>query len=655
MPTLAACSWSLQPTSPEDLVAKLRATSLRAVQLALGPLVDAHANPHAAWNVARTRRGLADAGVRIVSGMMATIGEDYSSLASIRETGGIVPDRHWQANLARARLHVRLACELNLNLVTFHAGFVPHHPTDASRPVLIQRLRTLARLFACYGLMLGLETGQERVHTLIDILRELSEPNVRVNFDPANMILYGMGDPIDALRTLLDASHRLLAAPSLIAQVHIKDALAAESTQHWGTEIAVLRQRSRSSDGRASVDWPAFFAVLRERGLLGRIDLVIEREAGSSRVQDVDSAAIIVRELVPDHQPRPLKVGVLGMGFMGQTHARAAMRAGLANAGCSLEGVCDPRIEAIAQQLREAANTANSFPDSGNLGPTPGGITLDLSGVRLASKPQELLHDDTLDLIVVATPTDSHVAMAHAALEAGKHVLVEKPVAITSQAIEQLRAVANAHPQLSCIPAMVMRWWPGWAWTRGLLHEQAIGSHRALTLERMGQPPTWSEDFYNNALRSGGAIIDLHVHDVDFVCWTFGVPHAVTSQGDIQHVETEYQYGADAGVTVRATGSWRLPPGERFRMSMLAQCDSGGVQFKLGNDPALPWGTCAIQGDPPFSYDLALSPYERQLRDVVECIHRRAPARCSLDDAFLAARVLEAEQASLRTGTSARV
>jgi predicted dehydrogenase/sugar phosphate isomerase/epimerase len=656
MPTLAVCSWSLEPTSPEDLVAKLHATSVGAVQLALGPLVDARDNPDSPWHVARARKTLADAGIRIVSGMMATIGEDYTSLASIRETGGIVPDRHWATNLDRARLHARLACELGLRLVTFHAGFVPHDRSDPLRGVLIERLRVLARLFACYGVTLGLETGQERAATLLDVLADVNagakseaagDPSVRINFDPANMLLYGMGDPIASLRAIAEASRSHRVSPSLIAQVHIKDAVRSDQAEQWGSEIAVSPARNRTADGRTSVDWPAFFAALREHDLLGRIDLVIEREAGQSRVADVAAAAALVRSLAPDHEAKPLRIGVLGMGFMGQTHARAAIRAHAASAGCMLAAVCDPRIAEIASRLGQTA--------TGNLGAAAGNASIDLAGVRLAQGPGELFRGDDVDLIIVATPTDTHVDCARAALDAGKHVIVEKPVATTRASIDALRRHAARYPTLACVPAMVMRWWPGWALARGMILEDALGALCEFTLERMGQPPTWSHEFYTNALRSGGAIVDLHVHDVDFLCWTLGTPQSVTSTGTIQHVRTAYKFARKNPLGAHAVGSWELPEGERFRIRLKVVGEHGAIEFDLGHDPLFPAGVCKFGGVSAVSYDTALSPYELQLRDIVDSISRGLPSRCSLEQAAVAASVIEREQESLLAGREVTV
>ncbi len=271
MTQFGVCSWSLQPASPSELVAGLEAAGVRACQLALDPLLSGQ------HGVGETRRALEAAGITVLSGMMGTLGEDYSTLESIARTGGLRPDEHWSANLAAAGEIASLSAELGLSLVTMHAGFLPHERGDAERGVLLERLRQVARLFAQRGVRLGLETGQESAETLSGVLEELGEDNVGVNFDPANMLLYGMGDPVAALEAL---------APHVL-QIHVKDATPAERPGQWGLEVPA---------GEGAVDWTAFFDALRDRSL--DVDLVIEREAGEQRVADIATAAQLVeREL----------------------------------------------------------------------------------------------------------------------------------------------------------------------------------------------------------------------------------------------------------------------------------------------------------------------------------------------------------------------
>ncbi len=282
-PRIGVCSWSLQPAGPGELASKLKVCGVAAVQLALDPIRTG------AWKLDETITVLHDAGIAVLSGMMGMAGEDYSTLESIRRTGGIAPDEHWQANLLAARDNAALAERLGITLVTFHAGFLPHDRADPRRGVLIDRLRHLAEVFAERGVRIAFETGQESAGTLLGVLLDINSAlghhvpkiTVGVNFDPANMILYGMGDPVGALRALAPA----------VRQIHIKDATPTGTPGTWGQEVAA---------GTGGVDWESFFGVYRECGLdKGRTtDLVIEREAGDARVQDVVKARVMVEKML---------------------------------------------------------------------------------------------------------------------------------------------------------------------------------------------------------------------------------------------------------------------------------------------------------------------------------------------------------------------
>jgi sugar phosphate isomerase/epimerase len=265
--SLGVCSWSLQASSPAELVARVRACGLDAVQLHLDPLRTASRGE--AWNEHATVEALAGSGIRVLSGMWTPLGEDYSTLDTIRATGGLRPDRHWDANLAAARANAALARRLGLSLVTFHAGFLPHDARDPERAKLVARLRAAVDAYAEHGVALGFETGQETAETLEHVLHELDRPRAGVNFDPANMILYGMGEPVAALRRL---------AP-FVRQIHLKDARRAARAGEWGTEVRV---------GTGEVDWRAFLACADKE--LAHVDRCIEREAGDDRVGDIRAA-----------------------------------------------------------------------------------------------------------------------------------------------------------------------------------------------------------------------------------------------------------------------------------------------------------------------------------------------------------------------------
>ncbi|MCW5552647.1 MAG: sugar phosphate isomerase/epimerase [Verrucomicrobiae bacterium] len=267
---LAVCSWSLQPAAPAELIARLQATGIRRVQLALDPLRE---TPEV-WGA--TAAVLRQNDITIVSGMFGCVGEDYTTLDTIRLTGGIAPDTTWEQNWRNLQTIAAIAKRLELKLVTFHAGFLPHDGANPNFEKLRDRLARVADVFAARDIALALETGQETAAVLVEFLDKLARPNVGVNFDPANMILYDKGNPIEALRTL----------GPWIRQVHIKDAIRTKSPGTWGEEVVA---------GTGEVDWAAFFAALDQVGFQG--DLCIEREAGMQRVEDIRAARELIERL----------------------------------------------------------------------------------------------------------------------------------------------------------------------------------------------------------------------------------------------------------------------------------------------------------------------------------------------------------------------
>jgi L-ribulose-5-phosphate 3-epimerase len=257
---LGVCSWSLQPDDPAQLIAGMRQIGLTQIQCALDPIRE---TPKVWGHFAEACQ---EAGLELVSGMFRTVGEDYSTLESIRRTGGVVPDAHWEENWRNIKANATLAKNLKLKVVAFHAGFLPHEPSDPDFGKLLKRIRQIGELYANLGIDLALETGQETAPTLKAFLEQLNCPGVGVNFDPANMILYDKGNPIEALAVL---------APWLKG-CHIKDAKRTRTPGTWGDEVVV---------GTGEVDWHAFLRSLTKLNFNGYSCL--EREAGNQRALDL--------------------------------------------------------------------------------------------------------------------------------------------------------------------------------------------------------------------------------------------------------------------------------------------------------------------------------------------------------------------------------
>lgn len=266
---IAVCSWSLQPSNMTDLVAQMKQAGLEHVQLALGPMLELDpASRQRELDVLR------NAGVKITAGMMGFAGEDYSTIQRIRETGGYTSAAEWPQRKALTLQAGKLAADLGLKLLTVHIGFVPH-ATEPGYRQMLDRMRELAKALAAMGVQLTMETGQEPAAELHKFIMELGVSNVHVNFDPANMILYGCGNPIEAIRVL----------GRNIRHVHVKDAVAAAHPgQEWGTEVPF---------GTGQVSAKAFVAALKSVGYTG--PLAIEREAGEQRLADVKIAIDALR------------------------------------------------------------------------------------------------------------------------------------------------------------------------------------------------------------------------------------------------------------------------------------------------------------------------------------------------------------------------
>ena len=256
---VGVCSWSLQ-TDVAGVAAAMTEMGLNTVHLDIGPACGD--NPDAYIDLIRQQDWT------ISSTMLSFEQEDYSSLETIKATGGIAPDDCWEVNKQRFLKAVRATAALNIRFLSTHIGFLDHSDAEYAKK-FYDRVRTMADAAAAENIVVLLETGQESAEDLKAFLQEMNHPSLGVNFDPANMILYDRGDPIEALKVL---------AP-WIKHVHIKDANRTTTPGTWGSEEVW---------GTGQVGGEAFLTALKEIGYDGV--LAIEREAGNSRKGDVKIA-----------------------------------------------------------------------------------------------------------------------------------------------------------------------------------------------------------------------------------------------------------------------------------------------------------------------------------------------------------------------------
>jgi len=256
---ISVCSWSFRK-GIDEVGSVMSALGLEHINLAIAPAL---APDGEAYLDAVRRQGWT-----ITAGMMNFDYEDYSSLEAIRVTGGIAPDKHWPASREAFAKAAKITAELGSESIMMHVGFLDH--TDhAYAKKFYDRVRQLGDDAGEAGVSLLMETGQETAEELQRFVETLDHPNVLLNFDPANLILYNKDEPLSALRRL---------AP-WIRHIHIKDAVRTAVNGTWGSEVVW---------GEGQVNAFAFLNTLAEVGYEGAI--AIEREAGEQRVRDIATA-----------------------------------------------------------------------------------------------------------------------------------------------------------------------------------------------------------------------------------------------------------------------------------------------------------------------------------------------------------------------------
>ena len=266
---LGVCSWSF--CLPMDAVAaEMKKMGLKNINLALQPFLEGderHGKAEGAGARERVERRLAAGEWRITSTMISFNHEDYTTLDTIRKTGGIVPDEHWEADRALVAKAAKLTGEWKVPYMLMHAGFLDESDRAAFDKYLY-RVKTLRDICAKENVQLILETGQETADDLAKFMPLVE--GVGVNFDPANMILYNKGVPVEAVKKI---------AP-WIRHMHIKDAKYTKVPGTWGEEVPW---------GEGEVNAPLLLKTLQEVGYQG--PFAIEREGGKNRIADIAQAA----------------------------------------------------------------------------------------------------------------------------------------------------------------------------------------------------------------------------------------------------------------------------------------------------------------------------------------------------------------------------
>ncbi|HJZ93770.1 MAG TPA: sugar phosphate isomerase/epimerase family protein [Gemmataceae bacterium] len=277
MPTkpleVGVCSWSLQVKSIPELKGFMDRLGINLVQIACG---DPH---HAAWDEGDNMPKAAKAAGFVMGGaMLGFPGEDYTTPQTIQKTGGFGDPALRPERIERLKWALNRTRELGLTDLMLHAGFLPE-VGDPDRKPFLDTLTKVSQLAADKGVTVAFETGQETSALLRQTLDDLKCPNLKVNFDPANMLLYDKDDPIKAVERL---------APD-IRSVHVKDANRPKKPGTWGEEVLL---------GKGQTDTKKFLLTLKMVGYTG--PLFIEREVGDpqQRFNDIAHGVRFIRDVI---------------------------------------------------------------------------------------------------------------------------------------------------------------------------------------------------------------------------------------------------------------------------------------------------------------------------------------------------------------------
>lgn len=338
-------------------------------------------------------------------------------------------------------------------------------------------------------------------------------------------------------------------------------------------------------------------------------------------------------------------LGIVGVGFMGMIHYLAS------------RNLSDGRVVAICS--RDAKKRAGDWTGiRGNFGPP--GTQMDLSGVAAYAGVDELLADTNVGLVDLCVPSDEHATLAIRALEAGKHVLVEKPIALTVAEADAMLAAARKSGKLLMV-AHVLPFFPEFAYALDAVQSGRYGRLLAVHLNRVISKPDWSGGIAD-ADRSGGPALDLHIHDTHYLVQMCGVPRSVQARGVIDggavvHLTTQYVYeGTEPAVSAisGAISQAGRPFSHGFEIYLERATLSFGFASLAGEGQANPLAVILPDGTverPDLGSGDPIDAFTRELSVAVEAVGSgREPDRLSGILARQALAVCLAEVESVRSG-----
>ena len=326
-----------------------------------------------------------------------------------------------------------------------------------------------------------------------------------------------------------------------------------------------------------------------------------------------------------------ISVAILGGGFMGASHA--ANYKALGNR---------VRVKTVASHLSaRAAAVAESV------------------GAELTEDVDAAVRDPEIDVVDVCLPTALHRDTAEAALAAGKHVFLEKPIALTLEDADAIVAAAARSDGFFMV-GLVLRFWPEYVELHRRVAAGELGRPLAVSTFRLSPPADWN-DWMADPAKSGGVAVDLLVHDFDQMNWLLGAPRRVFARAPIPgHVLAVVEYDGAQGV---AEGSMAMPRSYPFSSNVRVLCERGVAEYAFSAAPAEEGGNIGASAAPrglrlypadgePVTVPVeSADPWGPEIAYFVDCVEQgRAPEQGTGEQARLALALSLAAAASLKSG-----
>jgi predicted dehydrogenase len=308
-----------------------------------------------------------------------------------------------------------------------------------------------------------------------------------------------------------------------------------------------------------------------------------------------------------------MRIAIVGLGFMGSTHLKG------------LQTVTGATLAAVAESdpIKRSGDMSSI---QGNLGGP--GEKFDFSNVAQYSTAEELFADPNVDAVDICLPTNLHKPLTLAALKAGKHVLVEKPMGLTRAECDEMIAAAEDAGRI-LMSAQVLRFFPAYTALKKALDSGELGAVKSAFFRRRCAAPAWSQWLKNTAV-SGGGVFDLLIHDVDIANHLFGKPRAVSATGfenleiGLDMITAQLHYDHIPSVTI--TGGWHHPKAYPFSMEYTVSAEGGTIDFSTDNRPPTLYNAAGDAA--PLSLD-TVDGYAAEIQYFADCVNAgKQPELC---------------------------